>query len=90
MAQTVMAGTKVYVNFGIPAVNFVVRGGGPCDNDFRIEGSYYPEMVVPYHERVYVVREVAPRPEHIWIEGYYRWERPHRIWVPAHWERVSY
>jgi hypothetical protein len=68
IAQTVMAGTKVYVNFGIPAVNFVVRGDGPCDNDFRIEGAYYPERAAPYHERVYVLREIAPRPEHIWIE----------------------
>ncbi len=86
-SQAVMAGTRVYVNMGVPAMQFEVRGGGHGDGGFTLQGSYCPVPVAPCYERVYVVREVHPRPQRIWVEGHYRWERPHRIWVPGHWER---
>ncbi len=89
LAQPAVAGSRVYVNIGVPVVEFEVRGGAPCGDKFRIEGSYCPGWVAPYPERVYVVREVVPYPEYIWVEGYYLWERPRHVWVPGHWQRVS-
>ena len=51
----------------------------------------------PHHGRVYVrvapppvaveVRGTAPGPEHVWIEGYHRWEGDHYVWVQGHWDR---
>jgi hypothetical protein len=90
ITQAAMAGTKVYVNLGVPAINFDVRGGGPGDGSFRIQGSYNPGGVVTYPERVYVERRVVAQPEYVWIGGYYRSARPHYVWVPGHWERVSH
>ena len=28
----------------------------------------------------------APSPNHVWIGGYWRWERGHHVWVGGHWE----
>jgi hypothetical protein len=33
------------------------------------------------------VRGVAPGPEHVWIEGYHRWDGDRYVWVPGHWDR---
>lgn len=33
-------------------------------------------------------RSEAPGPDHVWIEGYYRWDGNSYGWVPGHWERV--
>lgn len=33
------------------------------------------------------VRTVAPGPNFIWIDGYWGWERGHRVWYRGHWER---
>jgi hypothetical protein len=36
------------------------------------------------------VREVAPGPEFIWIDGYHRWDGNGFIWIRGHWERPPY
>ena len=61
--------------------------------------------VRPVPPPVVVVRPAAPRPEYIWIDGEWRWNRrahayvwiegrwirPHRgrVWVPGHWVDVD-
>jgi len=88
VSVSAMAGTKVCVNYCVPAVQFDARGGSRGDGYFRLQGSYFPVPAAPCHECVYVVREVHPKPQKVWVQGHYRWERPHRVWVPGHWERV--
>jgi len=39
-AQNAVAGAQVYVNFGFPAIQFEMGGGGPYDDDIWIEGHY--------------------------------------------------
>lgn len=31
------------------------------------------------------VRPVAPGPRHIWVPGYYRWQRNAYVWAPGAW-----
>jgi hypothetical protein len=92
IAQAAFAGTKVYVNLGIPAVDFTLRSGGCANDGLRIHGSYYPVPVAPCRERVVVVHRAVPQPQrvrHVWVEGHYRYTRPQRVWVPGHWEKAS-
>jgi hypothetical protein len=47
-AQSAMAGTQVYVNFGFPVILFEMGGEGPYEDDIWIEGHYingYPNYI---------------------------------------------
>src|SRR5262249_12711730 len=33
-------------------------------------------------------RGLAPSREHVWIQGYHRYDRDRYVWVPGRWERV--
>ena len=43
-SQKAMAGTRVYVSFGFPVVQFEMYGGDPCEDSIWIEGHYYLEQ----------------------------------------------
>lgn len=84
--QPAMAGTRVHVNIGVPAVGFGFYG------HHGYAGVGYGWYGVPYYyappERVVVVHEYppAPRPQRIWVPGHSFTDGRHRVWVPGHWK----
>lgn len=32
----------------------------------------------------------APRPQHVWVTGFWNWRDGVYIWIPGHWERARY
>ena len=55
------------------------RGRGGWDND-RDRG---PRFAPPAPRREVVRR--APSSRHIWVSGYWMWDRGHYIWSPGYW-----